>query len=422
MSAEAHVHDHDSADGLRSVEEARTGVLERIQPLSPLRLPLTDAYGCVTAEDVVAAGDLPEFASSAMDGFAVRASDVAAATPAEPRELAIVGRAAIGHEPEGTVGAGEAMRIATGAPIPAGADVVVPIENAIVDDGDDRVRLVDGPAAGTHVRPRGEDVAEGDVLVAAGKRLGAPELGLLANSGHPTPLVHPRPRVVVLSTGDELILPNESPNFGQVRDANSYTIFGALREMGAIPVMAGIVRDDVDSLRETIFSFEIQADAFVSSGGVSVGERDVVKAAFFRRGDVDFYKVAMQPGMPQSFGHVEGKPYFGLPGNPVSVFVSLEVFVRPAMLKMMGRRHLYRPEVTATLTRDVRGPKAKLQFARVEVRRGPDGWSATPTGARGSNLISTVAKANGLAMVPEGTEVAEAGSTVRVMLFRASED
>jgi molybdopterin molybdotransferase len=314
------------------------------------------------------------------------------------------------------------MRTATGAPVPGGADVVVPIENATVDDDGHRVRLLDGPVPGTHVRPRGEDVREGDVLVAAGKRLGAPELGLLANSGHPTPLVHPRPRVVVLSTGDELIVPTESPSFGQVRDANAYTIFGALREMGAIPVMAGIVHDDVDSLRETIFSFEIQADAFVSSGGVSVGERDVVKAAFFRRGDVDFYKVAMQPGMPQGFGHVEGKPYFGLPGNPVSVFVSLEVFVRPAILKMMGRRHLLRPEITATLTEDVRGPRGKLQFARVEVRRRSDGWSATPTGSRGSNLISTVAKANGLAMVPAGTEVAEAGSSVRVMLFRSSGD
>jgi molybdopterin molybdotransferase len=421
MSAQPHVHDHDSPEGLRSVEEARDAVLSRIQPLAPLHLPLTDAYGCVAAEDIVATQDLPEFASSAMDGFAVRASDVAGATPSAPRELVIVGRALIGHEPEGTVGSGEAMRIATGAPIPAGADAVVPIENAIVED-DDRVRLLDGPAVGTHVRPRGEDVRDGDVLVPGGKRLGAPELGLLANAGHPTPFVHPRPRVVVLSTGDELIPPTDSPSFGQVRDANSATIFGALREMGAMPVMAGIVRDDVDALRETIFSFEIQADAFVSSGGVSVGERDVVKAAFFRRGEVDFYKVAMQPGMPQAFGHVEGKPYFGLPGNPVSVFVSLEVFVRPAIMKMMGRRHLLRPEVSAKLTEDVRGPRGKLQFARVEVARQDGGWTASPTGARGSNLISTVARANGLAMIPAGVDVAPAGSTVRVMLFRSSED
>ena len=417
----AQPHDHDAPEGLVSVEEARERVLGAIRPLAPLRLPLTDAYGCVVAEDVVATHDLPEFASSAMDGFAVRASDVTDATPSQPAELKIVGRALIGHEPEGTVGAGEAMHIATGAPIPAGADVVVPIENATID-GDELVRLLDGPAAGTHVRPHGEDVREGDVLVPAGKRLGAPELGLLAIAGHPTPLVHPRPRVVVLSTGDELVSPSETPAFGQVRDANSALIFGALREMGAMPVMAGIVRDDVESLRETIFSFEIQADAFVSSGGVSVGERDVVKAAFFRRGDVDFYKVAMQPGMPQGFGHVEGKPYFGLPGNPVSVFVSLEVFLRPAILKMMGRGHLFRPEVTARLTEDVRGPRGKLQFARVEVRREDAGWSAAPTGARGSNLISTVARANGLAMIPAGTDVASAGSTVKVMLFRSSED
>jgi molybdopterin molybdotransferase len=421
MAAQPHVHDHDSPEGLVSVEDARNRVLSRVQPLAPLQLPLTDAFGCVVAQDVLATHDLPEFASSAMDGFAARASDVAGATPSHPRELKIVGRALIGHEPEGTVGAGETMHIATGAPVPAGADVIVPIENADIE-GDELVRLLDGPAPGAHVRPRGEDVREGDVLIPVGKRLGAPELGLLASAGQPTPLVHPRPRVVVLSTGDELVAPTETPAFGQVRDANSFTIFAALREMGAMPVMAGIVRDDVESLRDTIFNFEIQADAFISSGGVSVGERDVVKAAFFRRGDVDFYKVAMQPGMPQGFGHVEGKPYFGLPGNPVSVFVSLEVFVRPAILKMMGRRHLFRPEVTARLTDEVRGPRGKLQFARVEVRHEKDGWSATPTGSRGSNLISTVARANGLAMIPAGTEAAPAGSTVQVMLFRSSED
>ncbi len=421
MAAQPHVHDHDSPEGLVSVEDARNRVLSQVHPLAPLQLPLTDAFGCVVAQDVVAMHDLPEFASSAMDGFAARASDLAGATPSHPRELKIVGRALIGHEPEGTVGAGETMHIATGAPVPAGADVIVPIENADIE-GEELVRLLDGPAPGAHVRPRGEDVREGDVLIPVGKRLGAPELGLLASAGQSTPLVHPRPRVVVLSTGDELVPPTETPAFGQVRDANSFTIFAALREMGAMPVMAGIVRDDVESLRDTIFNFEIQADAFISSGGVSVGERDVVKAAFFRRGDVDFYKVAMQPGMPQGFGHVEGKPYFGLPGNPVSVFVSLEVFVRPAILKMMGRRHLFRPEVTARLTDQVRGPRGKLQFARVEVRHEKDGWSATPTGSRGSNLISTVARANGLAMIPAGTEAAPAGSTVQVLLFRSSED
>jgi molybdopterin molybdotransferase len=418
--ADRHLHDHDSGEGLRPVDEARQRVLDAIEPLPPLQLPLTDAYGCVAVQDIVSEVDLPEFTSSAMDGFAVRAVEVAPASPSSPVELKVVGRASIGERPGATVGTGEAVKIATGAPIPAGADCIVPIENVQEERG--VVRVFEPVVEGRHIRPRGEDVAEGDVLVPAGKRLGAPELGLLANAGVPHPLVRPRPRVIVLSTGDELIAPTESPDFGQVRDSNAYTLFGALREAGATPTLAGVVRDDPEALKETILSFEIQADAFISSGGVSVGERDVVKAAFFRRGDVEFYRVAMQPGMPQGFGTIEGKPFFGLPGNPVSVFVSFEVFVRPAILKMMGRTKLGRPEVTATLTQEIRGPAGKTQFARVEVVRGADGWTATPTGARGSNLISTIARANGLAVIPAGTATAPAGSAVRVMLFRASED
>jgi len=420
MSDHARVHDHDSGEGLVTVDEAREKVLSAVRPLGSLQVPLTEAYGCVLAEDVVADHDLPAFASSAMDGFAVRSSDIAGASPSSPIELKIVGRALIGRRPESTVGGHEASRIATGAPIPAGADTIVPIENAEVLG--EIVRIVDPAPEGRHIRPVGEDVRSGMVLVEQGRRLGAPELGLLANAGFPHPVVHPRPRVIVLSTGDELVPPTEEPEFGQIRDSNAYTIFGAVREAGAIPVLAGIVKDDVEQLKETLLVHEIQADAFISSGGVSVGERDVVKAAFFRRGDLDFYKVAMQPGMPQGFGHIEGKPYWGLPGNPVSVFVSFEVFVRPALMKMLGRTHLRRPEITATLTQDVSGPRGKLQFARVLVSRDADGWSATPTGGRGSNLISTVSRANGLAMIPVGTETAPAGSQVGVMLFRSSED
>ena len=420
MSQHPRPHGHDSDEGLVSVEDARRKVLDAVSPLGSLQLPLTDAYGCVLADDVVATHDLPSFASSAMDGFAVRASDVAGASPQEPVELKIVGRAMIGRRPESTVGGHEASRIATGAPIPAGADTIVPIED--VELAGEIVRILQPAPGGHHIRPAGEDVRSGTVLVERGRRLGAPELGLLANAGFPHPVVHPRPRVIVLSTGDELIPPTEEPEFGQVRDSNAYTIFGAVREAGAIPVLAGIVKDDVEQLKETLLVHEIQADAFISSGGVSVGERDVVKAAFFRRGDLDFYRVAMQPGMPQGFGNIEGKPYWGLPGNPVSVFVSFEAFVRPALMKMLGRTQLRRPEVTATLTQDVTGPIGKLQFARVVVSRRAEGWSATPTGARGSNLMSTVSRANGLAMIPQGTEVAPAGSQVRVMVFRSSED
>ena len=420
MATSQHVHDHDSGEGLLSVEEARERLLSRIKPLQPLELPLTEAYGCVLATSVTAERDIPDFASSAMDGFAVRSSEVADATPSDPVELRVVGRAAIGERPEGTVGGGEAFAIATGAPVPAGADTVVPVENTRAHGN--HVRILDGTPSGKHVRPSGEDVRAGETLVQDGHRLQAPELALLATAGFSHPLVHPRPRVVVLSTGDELVPPTRRPEFGQVRDANAYTLFGALREAGAVPMLGGIVRDDVDSFREAVLSYLVQADAFISTGGVSVGERDVVKAAFFRRGDVEFFKVAMQPGMPQGFGEIEGTPYFGLPGNPVSVFVSFEVFVRPALLKMMGRRQLFRPEVPARLEEDVTGPAGKTQFARVRVRRTKDGWSATPTGGRGSNLIATVARANGLAIVPEGVETAPAGSRVSVMLFRSMDE
>jgi molybdopterin molybdotransferase len=415
-----HVHDHDSGEGLLSVEDAREKVLSQVQPLSTINLPLTESHGCVLAEEAVASSDIPNFPSSAMDGFAVRSSDVAGASPGSPVELTIVGRAPIGRRPEATVGGREAVRIATGAPVPAGADSIVPMENC--EAAGDRVRILAASPEGKHIRPTGEDVRAGEVLVGRGRRLGAPELALLATAGFSHPLVHPRPRVVVLSTGDELIAPPGSPAYGQVRDSNAYLLFGALREAGAAPVLAGIVRDEVDELRDTVLSRLVQADAFVSSGGVSVGERDVVKAAFFRRGDVEFFKVAMQPGMPQGFGTIEGKPYFGLPGNPVSVFVSFEVFIRPAMLKMMGRTSLFRPEITARLTADVSGPKGKTQFARVLVRSERDGYVATPTGGRGSNLISTVARANGLAIVPAGVETARAGRDVTVMVFRAPED
>lgn len=420
MATSRRLHDHDSAEGLLSVEEARERVLSRIQPLQPLQLPLTEAYGCVLAEEVVADRDIPDFASSAMDGFAVRSSEVAGASPDSPVQLRIAGRALIGRRPEGTVGGGEAMRIATGAPIPAGADAVVPVENCEVVS--EVVRVFASVPEGKHVRPSGEDLRAGATLVAAGRRLQGPELGLLATAGVSHPLVHPRARVVVLSTGDELIPPTQTAEFGQIRDSNAYTLFGALREAGAVPVMAGIVVDDVDALRDAVLSHLVQADAFVSSGGVSVGERDVVKAAFLHRGELDFFKVAMQPGMPQGFGHIEGKPYFGLPGNPVSVFVSFEVFIRPALMKMMGRGHLFRPEIPARLEAEVSGPRGKTQFARVRVRRADDGWIAAPTGGRGSNLIATVARANGFAVIPPGVETAPEGSEVRVMLFRSMED
>jgi molybdopterin molybdotransferase len=405
---------------MRQVEEVRNWILDRVPVLAPIELPLQEAQGCVMAGDVVAQMDLPPFSSSAMDGFAVRSADVAEATPQDPVRLRIVGKVAAGQQPDATVGLDEAIRIATGAPVPAGADVIIPAENASLEG--EGVLILRPNAPGAFIRPAGQDVKAGGMLVPRGRRVSAPELGLLASAGYSSVLVHPRPRVAVISTGDELVEPGRPASFGLIRDSNAFTLYGGIREAGAEPFLGGIVRDDVDELRETVLGLAIRADCFVSSGGVSVGERDVVKKAFFRRGEIDFYKVAMQPGMPQGFGTIEGKPYWGLPGNPVSVFVSFEVFIRPALLKMMGRKDVFRPEVTAVLETDVGGPKARTVFARVRVTRHNGDWHAASTGPGQSNLISTVAKANGLAIIPPGVETMAAGSKVRVMLFRALED
>jgi molybdopterin molybdotransferase len=414
-----HDHGHDTAE-MRSVDEVRESILKQVHTLAPIELHLQESYGCVLASDVAAELDIPTFSSSAMDGFAVRASDVSGAVVDEPVTLRAVGKAPVGQPPQATVGGGEAVRIATGAPVPAGADCIVPIEHCVVEG--ETVHVLKAFHEGANVRPAGEDVRAGSVLVPAGRRLAAPELGILASSGHASVLVHPRPRVVVLSTGDELVEPGRPAPFGMVRDANSFTLYGGLREVGTVPYLAGIIRDDSEVFKDEVLALAARADCFISSGGVSVGERDVVKKAFFRRGEIDFYRVAMQPGMPQGFGAIEGVPYFGLPGNPVSVFVSFEVFIRPALLKMMGRRDIFRPEIYAILESDITGPREKVMFARVRVWREKGQWRASSTGPPGSNLLGTVSKANGLAVIPVGVDTARAGSRVRVMLFRALEE
>lgn len=419
MTARAHVHDHDSGAGLLPLEDARERILSRIEPLPPEPRLLHEAHGCVAAADVAAPTDLPAFASSAMDGFAVRSADVAEATPDRPASLAIAGRVRMGHRPEVEVGPGQAVAIPTGGPMPEGADAVVPIEACVVQG--DRALVLQPAPPGRHVRGGGEDVRAGDVLVPAGRRIQAPELGLLASAGIAEVEVRPPPRVLVVSTGDELVPPGEPAEFGQVHDANAFTLFGQVREAGAVPHSGGAVPDDPGALMDALRSNLDRSDVFVSSGGVSVGERDPVKRAFGTRGSVEFLEVAMQPGKPQAFGFVEGRPYFGLPGNPVSVFVSFEVFVRPALMMMMGRPP-DRLVVNATLDSDVSGPKGKVQFARVNVRREGDRWIATSTGGRQSHLLSTVARANGLAIIPAGVETARAGERVRVMVVRDLED
>ena len=414
----AHPHHAHGPRPLMDVDAAQRRVLSRIETLAPTELPLREALGCVLASDVSAPSDLPPFASSAMDGFAVVAEDVAAASAARPVALEIAGEVQMGVAPSVTVARGLAVAIPTGGAVPDGADAVVPIEQCHVEGS--RLLVLEPVAAGRFVRPAGQDARSGAVLVRAGRRLAPPDLGLLASAGIARARVVPRARVAIVSTGDELVEPGAPLEPGQVRDANAVTLDAAIRDAGGVPVDGSRVPDDPEALVAALEGAG-DVDAYVTSGGVSVGERDPVRRAFGARADVDVYEVAMQPGRPQAFGTFRERPFFGLPGNTVSVFVSFEVFVRPALLRMMGRPP-FRPEVDATLETDLEGLAERAVFARVLVRRSNGAWLAASTGERSSNLLGTASRANGLARVPLGTELIRAGDRVRVLLFREPEE
>ena len=402
-----------------SPDEARERILEAVRALPPVELPILECLGCVLAADVVTSRPIPPFPSSGMDGYAVRAADVKGTSRTSPVTLPIVGRILIGHPPERAVGPGETVYIATGAPMPEGADCVVPVEETEEATTGDRevVRLMQEAEEGAHVRPAGQDAEPGDVVVPKGMRLTGPAIGMLSSAGYGTALVRPKARVAVISTGDELVAPGEKARYGQIGDANSYTLYGGVTEAGAVPLHGGIVPDDAEALSKAFNSALAEADVVISSGGVSAGARDVVKQILLGMGTIESYKVAMQPGMPQAFGVVEGKPFFGLPGNPVSTFVSFELFIRPALLKMMGRTDFGRPEVTAVLTDDVSGPPGRTWFVRVRVTREDGQWRARPTGPGASNLLGTVVRANGLAVVPPSGTTVRAGEQVTVRLL-----
>jgi molybdopterin molybdotransferase len=373
---------------------------------------LEDAWGCVLVEDVKAPYDIPTFASSAMDGFAVRSSD----TSDPPSQLKKVGSAFIGKVPEVTVGPGEVVWIATGAPIPEGADSVAPKEDC--EDSEDTVEVLKTFEPGNAIRPPGQDLKEGEVVVPGGRVLLGPELGLLSTASLPKVRVYPKARVCVVATGDELVEPGQPLEPGQLPDANSYTIFGCLKEIGIDASRTGIIPDDEAQLAEVFRTHGSKTDCFISSGGMSVGDLDVVKKVVTGMGRIDSYKVAMQPGMPQAFGELEGRPYFGLPGNPVSVFVCFELFIRPALLKMMGRSDLDRPKIRAIVDEALEGLPNRARYTRVRADQVDGQWHVRVTGPPSSHLLGGVVKANGLAIVPEGTSKIEPGGEVEVILFR----
>jgi molybdopterin molybdotransferase len=404
---------------LISVDSHLQRILETVQPLASLDLTLADAHGCILDEGVTADFPLPPFDNSAMDGYAVRSSDVAAATEHSPVVMPVIGDIAAGTTTAYSVQPGLCVRIMTGAPMPPGADAVVPIEST--DGGVAQVAISAPAPVGQHVRPAGSDASAGTEVLARGAHLGATQVGLLAAVGRDRVRVRPRPRVVVLSTGSELVDPGSPLSYGKIYDSNSTLLTAAAREAGAIAFRVGIVPDDPGTLLNTLEDQLIRADAIVTSGGVSVGAYDVVKEVLTRVGSVQFDKVAMQPGMPQGFGTIgpDDTPFFGLPGNPVSSYVSFEVFVRPALRRMIGVEPLSRPVVRARVSEPLRSPPGRRSYLRAFLSVEAGAYVVRPVGHPGSHLIASLAAANALIVVPEGvTEIAAQAAVSVVMLER----
>ncbi|RYJ31042.1 molybdopterin biosynthesis protein MoeA [Streptomyces sp. L-9-10] len=428
---------------LWSVDDHLADILAAVHPLDPIELQLPDAQGCVLVEDVTVPVALPPFDNSSMDGYAVRTADVAGATDEFPAVLTVIGDVAAGSGALPEVGPGQAARIMTGAPLPPGAEAVVPVEwtdggagggaatamrpaGAGGEGSSGEVRVFRSAEARDHVRSRGSDVRAGDLALEAGTVLGPPQIGLLAAIGRGSVRVRPRPRVVVLSTGSELIQPGEELGEGQIYDSNSFALTAAARDAGAIAYRVGAVTDDADTLRATIEDQLIRADMVVTTGGVSVGAYDVVKEALSSVGDedepgggVDFRKLAMQPGKPQGFGSIgpEHTPLLALPGNPVSSYVSFELFVRPAIRALMGREDVHRPVVRATLAagETLSSPAGRRQFLRGTYDA--EGGTITPVGGAGSHLIAALAHADALIVIPEESVSVEPGTEVDVVLI-----
>jgi molybdopterin molybdotransferase len=395
---------------VRTVEEHQAVVNALLRALPEETVPVAHAHGRVLARDVAAAVGLPGFDNSAMDGYAARWAEL----ERTPVTMPVADDIPAGRTDVVPLAPGTVQRIMTGAPLPAGADVVVPVE--LTDGGTDVVEIRDSPAAGTHLRAAGEDIAAGAVALQAGSPLGAAQLGLAAAVGLTTLPVRRRPRVLVLSTGSELVAPGQPLLPGQIYESNSQLLVAAVEDAGGEARRLHFVPDDVDQFLTTVSAEVASADLLITSGGVSAGAYEVVKDAFRELGTVEFAKVGMQPGGPQGAGTVDGVPVVTLPGNPVSAFVSFEVFVRPALRRAMGYTHPDRLHVPARLTGPLRSPAGRRQFLRGRF----DGGSVSQVGGPGSHLVAHLARANCLVVVPEDVTELPAGAEVDVVLIEGA--
>jgi molybdopterin molybdotransferase len=395
---------------VRTVEEHQAVVAALLAPLGAEEVPLAAAHNRVLARDVTAQVSLPGFDNSAMDGYAARSAELSTL----PVRLPVADDVPAGRTDVRPLAPGTVQRIMTGAPLPDGADVVVPVE--LTDGATDVVEIRDAPAAGTHLRHAGEDITVGTVALEAGSPLGAAQLGLAAAVGARTLWVRRRPRVLVLSTGSELVEPGEPLLPGQVYESNSLLLCAGVEDAGGTARRLHFVPDDVDQFLATVRAELAEADLLVTSGGVSAGAYEVVKDAFRELGTVEFVKVAMQPGGPQGAGTVDGVPVVTLPGNPVSSFVSFEVFVRPALRRALGHTSPDRLHAPARLVEPLRSPAGRRQYLRGRY----EGGEVRQVGGPGSHLVAHLARANCLVVVPEDVTELPAGAEVAVVLIEGA--
>ncbi|MBI2987063.1 MAG: molybdopterin molybdotransferase MoeA [Deltaproteobacteria bacterium] len=398
-----------------SVYEAIEVILNQISPLSGEEVPILQAAGRVLCEDVCSRRSVPPFSNSAMDGYAVRWQDVAEASPANPVTLRILESVPAGYVAKRRVVEGSAIKIMTGAPLPRGADTVVRVEHTESAGDDVRINRVDG--SGSHIREAGEDIQKGQMILEKGKVLSPADIGLMASVGKSRVRVYRRPTVGVISTGDELLEVGDRPRAGKIVNSNSYTLAAAIRETGAISVALGIVRDKRKSLA-SVFKRALRYDAVITSGGISMGDYDLVKEALGDVGvEMQFWHVAQRPGHPMAFGRIGRKPVFGLPGNPVSSAVSFLLYARPALLKLMGHRNLFLPVIQATLEHEIKKSRGVKEFIRCRLRFEEGRSFASSTGAQGAGMLRSLSLAQGLIVAGEEQTFLEEGSQVPVILL-----
>lgn len=409
---------------MRPVDEQVALISQFSAPLPPLELTLRDARGCVVAEDVRAPWPLPSFNNSSMDGYAVRSADVATASPGNPVRLNVIDDVPAGFRSSRALGPGMAIRIMTGALLPDGADAVVPVEQT--DGGMPTVTMFGSAQQGDCLRLVGEDVQAGEIVISRGTQLQPQHLAVAAAVGRARLYVHPRPRVVILSTGSELVEPGTQMQPGLVVDSNGITLSAMTTEVGALPFRVGPIPDDPAVVYATLEDQLVRSDIIVTTGGVSQGAYDTVKAVLSRLGTVEFLSVAMRPGKPQGFGLLgpDRVPIFTLPGNPVSAFVSFEVFVRPMIRRMLGHSSVQRPMVEATFAlpaggqAEHRSPLGLREYVRGFISRSAEGgYAFRPTGPQSSHILSGLASANALAVAEADVTSLRSGDRVRVMLL-----